>query len=76
MPQALEIGLAELLAWGVAARPRGPQQPGAVMSDALGLGRYEAGRPSDEVAFRKGDERFIGRRPAVQPAGKDPEKPR
>jgi len=76
VPRALEIGLAELLAWGIAAHPRGPQQAGAVMSDALGLGRYETGRPSEEVAFRKGDERFIGRGPATQSASDEPEKPR
>ena len=76
VPRALEIGLAELLAWGVAARPRGRPETGAVMSDALGLGRYEAGRPSEEVAFRKGDERFIGRGPAAPPVDGDPEKPR
>jgi hydrogenase maturation protease len=76
VPRALEIGLAELLAWGVEARPREPEETGAVMSDALQLGRYETGRPSEEVAFRKGDERFIGRHPAAQPASDDPEKPR
>jgi hydrogenase maturation protease len=74
VPLALETGLAELAAWGFEGRPRGPQQPGAVVADALGLGRYEAGRPSEEAAWRKGDERFLRPRPAGRPAGDEPEK--
>jgi hydrogenase maturation protease len=74
VPQALEAGLAELAAWGFAARPRERQEASAVVSDAIGLGRYEAGRPSEETAYRKGDERFVKRRPATPPAGDDPEK--
>lgn len=76
MPQALELGLAELASWGFAGRPRGGADPGAVVFDALALGRYESGRPSDEIAYRKGDERFLNLPTAAKPAGNDPEKPR
>jgi hydrogenase maturation protease len=75
VPQALQAGLAELAAWGVAGRPRGAQASSAVMTDALALGRYEAGRPSEDSAYRRGDERFLGLRPAGKPAGGGPEKP-
>lgn len=74
VPQALDLGLAELAAWGVAGRPRGGEQSGEVVFDALALGRYESGRPSEEVAYRKGDERFLGRPSAARRADQDEEK--
>ncbi len=63
LPRALEIGLAELAAWGVV--PKAKTRPGndALVSDALGLGRYESERPTEDVAWRRGDARF------VEPAG-------
>jgi hydrogenase maturation protease len=60
LPHALELGLAELAAWGVAVQPKGAPGGRPVISDALGLGRYETGRPSEDVAWRRGDERFLG----------------
>jgi hydrogenase maturation protease len=74
VPQALEHGLAELAAWGVAGRPRGGAESGAVVFDALALGRYESGRPSEEIAYRKGDERFLGRPSTAKRADEDAEK--
>jgi len=76
VPQALEHGLAELAAWGVAGHPRGGAESGAVVFDALALGRYESGRPSEEVAYRKGDERFLGNPSAAKRAAEDEEKDR
>jgi len=76
VPQALELGLAELAAWGIEGRPRGGQQSGTVMSEALALGRYEAGRPSEDSAYRKGDERFLTLPSAAKPASDEPGKPR
>jgi hydrogenase maturation protease len=76
MPLALETGLAELAAWGFEGRPRELRKHGAVVSDAIGLGRYEAGRPSEEAAYRKGDERFLGLPSATKPSGNEPGKPR
>jgi len=73
MPQALEFGLAELAAWGVAGRPRGGAESGDVVFDALALGRYESGRPSEEAAYRKGDGRFLGMPSRTKPANDDPE---
>jgi hydrogenase maturation protease len=71
LPRALELGLAELAAWGAAAQPREQPRAGHVISDALGLGRYETGRPAEEVAWRRGDERFLATRAADGPAGGD-----
>lgn len=76
MPQALELGLTELAAWGIAGRPRGGAEAGAVVLDALALGRYESGRPSEEAAYRKGDQRFLTLPAAAKPAGAAPEKPK
>lgn len=76
MPQALELGLTELAAWGIAGRPRGGAEAGAVVLDALALGRYESGRPSEEAAYRKGDQRFLTLPAAAKPDGADPEKPK
>ena len=76
VPQALELGLAELAAWGVAVARAAGADSGAVVLDALALGRYEDGRPSEEAAYRKGDERFLRCLPAAKPAGDDPGKPR
>ena len=76
MPQALELGLTELAAWGVAGRPRGGAEAGAVVFEALALGRYESGRPSEEAAYRKGDQRFLTLPTAAKPDGADPEKPK
>jgi hydrogenase maturation protease len=59
LPRALEIGLAELQAWGIEPLPREPGAAGDVVVDPIALGRYEAERPSAEVAFRRGDERFM-----------------
>jgi hydrogenase maturation protease len=71
LPRALELGLAELAAWGVTVQPRGAARPGQVMSDALGLGRYETERPPEEVAWRRGDERFLSPRTTDRPTGDD-----
>jgi hydrogenase maturation protease len=59
LPHALDLGLAELRAWGIEPRPREPGDGGDVVVDPIALGRYEAERPPAEVAFRRGDERFM-----------------
>jgi hydrogenase maturation protease len=76
VPQALEMGLAELAAWGFEGRRRDARAAGAVVADALGLGRYEAGRPSEAAAWRKGDERFLKMRHAAGHDDDGPEEPR
>jgi hydrogenase maturation protease len=68
---ALEIGLAELGGWGVVARPRAGAQGAGVVSDAIAQGRYETGRPTEEVAWRRGDERFLAQRAAGRGDGDD-----
>jgi hydrogenase maturation protease len=64
VPRAIEIGLAELAAWGVVPAPRQHPQGTAVVSDAIAQGRYETERPPEDVAWRKGDERFMALRAA------------
>ncbi len=71
LPRALEIGLAELASWGVAIAPKTAAPGGQVMADALDLGRYETGRPSEEVAWRRGDERFLRRSEESRPGDED-----
>lgn len=66
VPKALEIGLAELATWGVVPTPRQHQHGTAVVSDAIAQGRYETERPPEDVAWRKGDERFMALRAAAE----------
>ena len=61
LEEALAVGLDTLRAWGAQPTPR--QRP---LSDVetvtfaeLALGRYEAERPSEDIACRSGDERFM-----------------
>jgi hydrogenase maturation protease len=56
IPEALEIAIARLRAWGFAPDPRA--QPLADASP-LGAAAYEGGRPTHEQACRLGDERFL-----------------
>ena len=61
MEEALLIGLATLRAWGaepiLRTRPLSAHE--AVTFSELELQRYEGERPSEEVAYRLGDERFV-----------------
>ena len=60
LPEALDLAVAELAAWGFAATPRPAGSPVPTLStDALDIGVYEAERPSPEAACRIGDERFL-----------------
>jgi hydrogenase maturation protease len=72
LPKALALGLAELATWGVTLNSRGPASSGQVMTDALVLDRYEGERPTEDVAWRRGDERFLGR-PGGRPGPADDE---
>jgi hydrogenase maturation protease len=74
VPEAVDLALAELAAWG--AEPRAGERPsGAVVIDAVGQARYESGRPPEELACRHGDARFLSKQ-AARTGPKDPEKPR
>lgn len=58
MAPALDCALRWLAAWGVVPTLR--QQPVESITDqALGMQSYEAGRPSEAVAYRLGDARFL-----------------
>ena len=60
LPEALDLAVAELAAWGFAATPRPAGSPVPTLStQALAIGVYESERPSAEAACRIGDERFL-----------------
>ena len=50
-----------------------PEQFAPVVSDAIAQGRYETERPPEDVAWRKGDERFMALRAAVERTDDDGE---
>lgn len=57
--EAVELAVAELAAWGVAAVPRTAPPEDLLSADALDLHRYEGERPSAADACRVGDARFL-----------------
>ena len=58
IPQAVQLAVERLRAWGYAAQVWPEPAPGP--GSALALASYEAGRPSAEQACRIGDARFLG----------------
>lgn len=58
IPEALEIARLELQSWGLPCTER---QAGtnAIMPSAVSQDSYEMGRPSEDQAFRHGDERVL-----------------
>lgn len=58
IPEALALALEWLSRWGVPGRAR-TTAPEPITDQALEISRYEAGRPSPEMACRFGDLRFI-----------------
>lgn len=59
IPDALKIALECAADWGIAHAPRTSSTGARIDSGALDMARYEAGRPSAELACRYGDERFL-----------------
>ena len=61
MEDALALGVDELRRWGAVPRPRRHPlaSPEAVTFRQLDLDRYEAERPDEDAACRRGDERFL-----------------
>jgi hydrogenase maturation protease len=57
MPEAVAIAVGRLREWGHAVLPRSVAAEDA--EAPLGIGRYEAGRPSEEEACRFGDPRLL-----------------
>jgi hydrogenase maturation protease len=56
---ALQLALQTLRDWGVQPQPRGALAHQALLDPALQRAAYEAGRPAPELAWRKGDARFL-----------------
>jgi hydrogenase maturation protease len=69
LPVALGLGIEELARWGVEARRRTSGASRETVIAALARERYEAGRPSEDVACRVGDERFLAMRAARAAGG-------
>ncbi|HEX7439509.1 MAG TPA: hydrogenase maturation protease, partial [Caldimonas sp.] len=59
LDEAVELALAELLAWGIEAAPRAEAPDEPLGAAALAIHAYEAGRPSATEACRIGDARFM-----------------
>ncbi len=55
---AIDRALEKLAQWGVTARAGGTEAHD-LADTAIRRDAYEAGRPSEEVAYRHGDERFV-----------------
>jgi hydrogenase maturation protease len=68
VPAAVQLGIDELRRWGVEVRERADGAERDVVIHAVRQGEYESGRPSPEVAYRRGDPRFL-RREAEDAAG-------
>ena len=72
LPDALDLALATLAAWGAAgtARTAPPEEP--LLGPGLAMDEYEAGRPPEAVAWRHGDARVfncaVAPAPSVAPA--------
>ena len=58
IPRAIEIALLQMRQWGITYAPRRLQTVDK-HQHVLSMDEYEAGRPSEELACRFGDERFI-----------------
>jgi len=58
VPRAIALAVERLTAWGVAPRARATPLQSA---SPLSLARYEAERPSEDLACRSGDARFLPR---------------
>ena len=59
LPEALEIGLAQLREWGIEPLPRAAGEAPPLFDPSLAIDRYEGGRPAAEDACRVGDPRFL-----------------
>lgn len=60
LPEVLALAVAEIAAWGFPPVPRAPGSAFEPLNDrSLALDRYEAGRPSAEMACREGDPRVL-----------------
>ena len=61
LDEAVELAVAELAAWGVAAVARAEPPAEPLSPGALAIQSYEAGRPAEDAACRIGDARFLPR---------------
>ena len=67
--EAVALAAAVLAEWGLPHESRPADRPAAPLTaDCLAVARYEAERPSEEDACRRGDDRFFMRMPDAAPA--------
>ena len=60
LPEAVELAVRELGAWGFPGRRRGDGAFAPLNAGALAIDAYERGRPSEAEACRIGDPRLLG----------------
>ena len=68
LDEAVNLALAELAAWGIAAQPRSAPPDEPLNADPLAMAAYESGRPPATEACRIGDARFLNQAPGAEPA--------
>jgi hydrogenase maturation protease len=69
LPEAIAIAVRQLAEWGLPLRPRNGAAPcERLNSAALSLSEFEQGRPSESLAPRTGDPRFMPRDPSIEVA--------
>jgi hydrogenase maturation protease len=59
LDEAVNLALAELAAWGIAAQRRSAPPNEPLNADPLAMAAYESGRPLETEACRVGDARFL-----------------
>jgi hydrogenase maturation protease len=59
LDEAVELAVAELVAWGLQVAPRVGPPAESLSAGALAMAAYEGGRPSASAACRIGDARFL-----------------
>jgi hydrogenase maturation protease len=64
IPDAIDIALEQLAAWGWPGRPRQGESAPPLSDASLAMDAYETGRPSAQDACRIGDARVLARRAA------------
>ena len=60
--EAVDLAVAELVAWGCPPSPRREPPAEPLHAGALALQAYETGRPAETAACRIGDARFLNQR--------------
>jgi hydrogenase maturation protease len=69
LDEAVDLAVDELRSWGIDAQKRKAPPRERLNDRSLQLGAYEAGRPTEDLACRVGDARFLNIRRAIESGG-------